>query len=427
VWSADNNLNWKVDIPGRGWACPIIANGKVLVATAVSEGDQNRESMHSFELHCIDLASGSTDWKQVAAHIKPPIGTHRDNTYASETPVTDGERIVVYFGMVGVYCYDFDGQLLWKNEDLGAYEMQNDWGTSSSPAMHDGMVFLQIDNEEDSFLVALDAADGAERWRVPREESSNWCSPVIWTNRARTELVTAGGKVRSYDPTSGEILWELNLGGGRLSASPAGTSDFLIVGAENRGGGRRGGRRRGGGGGGDGQNAQAQNADGQRSGGGQRGGGRRGGGGGGGGLFAVRAGAAGDVTPPEGTDQSDGVVWVNRGAGPGMASPLIYDGYVYLLARRGGIVSCFDASTGEEKYQERLPGAQEFWASPWAFDGKIFCPDASGATHVLAPGSEFKVLDSNELEGRFWASSAVADGAIVLRSEDALFCVAKAQ
>ena len=154
------------------------------------------------------------------ARANPAIPKHEDNTYASETPVTDGERIVVYFGMTGVYCYDFNGELLWS-KDLGAYPMDGDWGTSSSPAMHDGLVFIQVDNEEKSFLVALDAKTGDERWRLARDEKSNWGSPVVWKNSHRTELVTSGKVVRSYNPQNGEQLWELNIGGGRSCSSPS--------------------------------------------------------------------------------------------------------------------------------------------------------------------------------------------------------------
>lgn len=419
-WSAENHLKWKVDVPGEGWACPIVASGKVIVMTAVPDGEEGPDSVHRFEVYCFDLATGDELWKKVAKKGVPRIETHRSNTYASETPVTDGERIVCYFGMTGVFCYDFDGNLLWE-KDLGAFNVQGNWGTASSPAMYNGLVYFQIDNEDDSFLVALDAADGEERWRVPRDEASNWSSPIIWRNKERTELVTSGRTVRSYDPLSGDLLWELNVGGGRFSASPAGNEEILVVGGENRGGGG-GGRGAGRRGRGDDANQNVNRAQNDQV--GRRGGG----GGGGGGLFAVRAGANGDVSLADGETQNDGVAWVNRGAGPAMASPLIYDGYIYLAARRGGVLGCYSAETGEEVYRERLPGTQEIWASPIAYDGKIFCQDASGATHVLAAGPDFNLLHSNKLAGGlFWASPAIADGSIVIRSENAVYCVSDAQ
>jgi outer membrane protein assembly factor BamB len=219
--------------------------------------------------------------------------------------------------------------------------------------------------------VALDATSGEERWRVARDETSTWCSPIIWKNQQRSELVTGGKVIRSYDPKNGELLWQLTAGERASSASPAGNDDLLIVGARA--------------------------------------------------LFAVRPGAAGDITPAAGEKTSRGVIWSQERGGPQMASPLIHDGFVYICDRRGGMITCYEAATGREAYKERLPGEREFWASPWACDGKIFCLDDTGATHVLTPGGEFKLLATNQLEGRFWASSAVTDGSFLLRSTDSLY------
>jgi outer membrane protein assembly factor BamB len=383
TWNADTNIQWKVSVPGSGWSAPIVSGGKIIVTTAVSVGEQRQtseeneeaeEPVHRFEVHCFDLATGQPLWHRVATEGKPRFKKHRDNTFASETPVTDGQRIIVYFGMTGLFCYDFAGQLLW-HKDLGVYEMQGEWGTSASPAMHDGLVFIQNDSENESFLVALDATSGEERWRVAREEKSTWCSPIIWKNKQRTELVTGGKVIRSYNPQTGGLLWQLTAGERASSASPAGNEEMLVVGAR--------------------------------------------------GLFAVRAGAAGDITPATGETSSSGVLWSHDRGGPQMASPLIHDGFVYICDRRGGIVTCYDAATGKEAYKERLPGEREFWASPWACGDRIFCLDDSGATHVLAPGAEFKVLTTNQLEGRFWASSAVTDGSFLLRSTDSLYRISE--
>jgi outer membrane protein assembly factor BamB len=381
-WSADGSIKWKAAVPGRGWSAPIVANGKVIVTTAVAEVPGDNNSVHSFEVHCFDLKSGKPLWQSVAKKEKPRIPTHPDNTYASETPVTDGERIVAYFGMTGVFCYDFDGNLLWE-KDLGAYRMENDWGTSSSPALHNGLVFIQVDNEESSFMVALDVKTGDEKWRVARDEKTNWGAPMIWTNSQRTELVTSGDTIRSYKPETGEVLWELHVDGGRSCSTPAGYGDLLLVGREDRS---------------------------------DRGAGP-------GGLFAIKAGASGDITLGSDATSNEFVLWFNRKAAPAMASPILLDGFVYILGRRGGIVGCYNAETGEEVYRERLDGSREFWASPWAFDGKVFCQGESGATHVLASGAEFKPMRTNQLDGRFWASSAIGEDTVILRSTDMLYAV----
>ncbi|TWT78206.1 outer membrane biogenesis protein BamB [Posidoniimonas polymericola] len=384
-WSESQNIAWEVPLEGRAWATPLITGGKVLLANAVAEGESSgrrgERAPHKWELVCLDLASGEKLWSKVAKEGVPSVGTHRDNTYASETPVTDGEHVYVYFGMTGLYCYDLDGNLVWQ-KDLGSYKMQADWGTSSSPALHEGRLFVQVDSEDQSFLVALDAKTGEELWRKDRDEGSNWSTPIIWKNKQRTELVTGGGKFRSYDPASGELLWTLDVSGSRSSASPSATEDLLIVGAEDRS---------------------------------SRGGGR-------GGVFAVKPGGQGDISP-DADGKSDFLLWGTDETALGMSSPLIYDGVVYILARRGGIVNAFDASSGELLYRERARGASAFWASPWAAGGKIFLPNDRGGVHVLEPGSEYELVRTNEIPGRLWASTAVGDGSLILRYEDRVVCV----
>lgn len=429
-WAADKKVQWKVKVPGRGWSSPVVWGDKVFLTAAATDsparpgggagrpgggfggggfggrGAAPPNAVYRFEVYCLDRATGKTLWKQLALEGKPRVATHGSNTYASETPVTDGERVYAYFGMHGLFCYGLDGKLVWK-KDLGSFQMSMGWGTASSPVLDGERLFLQIDNEEKSFVVALDRKTGDEVWRGSREERSNYASPIIWKNKQRTELVTAGSqKVRSYDPATGKVLWELNPGGGRCQASPVADEERLYVGTGGFpvGMGGPGGRPGFGGGGGG------------------FGGGRMGGGGGT--LFAVKAGASGDVTPKRGESSSDGVVWAQPKAGPPAASPLVYQGYVYVLEQNGGQVSCFDAKTGKPAYQrERLAGACAFWASPWAYDGKVFCLDEGGTTHVLQAGPEFKVLGQNELEDRFWATPAVAGGSLILRGVEGVYCV----
>lgn len=374
VWSDSENVRWRAEVPGEGWACPIIVNGRVFIATAISDGEKSRESDTQWELRCYDADSGDELWTRVAKEGKPTIGTHRANTYASETPVTDGERVIVYFGMTGVYCYDMEGELQWQ-KDLGTYPLTNDWGTSSSPVLHDGMVFLQVDNEEDSFLVALDATSGEERWRQQRDEGTNWGSLVLWKNSVRTEVVANGKTVRSYDPATGDVLWSATTGANSASSTASASGDVLVVGGSSR-----------------------------RA---------------GGGLIAVKAGASGDLS----AEGAEGLLWRNSEDTPQWASPLVYDGCVYVCGGRGSIVSCLDAETGERLYRERLPDGGTFWASPFAFEGKVFCPADNGVTYVLKPGSEFELLGTNTLEGQFWSSAAMANGSVFIRSADALYCL----
>jgi len=390
-WSKTKNIRWSVAVPGEGWACPVVWDDKVFIATAVREvegkdtaplpnfrsGRVGTDSVYRWELHCLALDSGETLWRRVAFRGHPRIRTHPANTYASETPVTDGERVYVYFGMLGLYCYDLDGELVWS-KDFGGYLMDGDWGTGSSPILHEGSLYLQIDNEEDSFLVSVDPKTGNERWRVQRDESSSWSTPTIWKNRVRTELVTCGKSVRSYDPATGELFWSMNMQGGRASASPVGNVDTLFLGNEAR-----------------------------RDGGGT--------------LFAIKAGASGEISPA-----GDFVLWKQPDAAPEFASPLLYEGNLYVFGRHRGSVGCFDPKTGERlEGISRLSGARSFWSSPWAHEGKIFCVDEAGTTFVISAGAEVGHLATYALNEEVRSSPALTNGAIILRAKNNIYCIAE--
>ena len=190
-WSPENNLAWKYDLQGRGWSSPIVWGNKVFFTNAVLEDPsilpparegtrlENPDSVvYNFEVVCLDINTGEELWKKIAYHGLPTYKTHRDNNYAPETMVCDGEHVYAYFGMTGVYCYDMEGNPVWE-ADLGTYPMQAGWGTATSPLLYNGILYLQIDNEEYSFLAALDAKTGVEKWRVDRDEKSNWGTPMI--------------------------------------------------------------------------------------------------------------------------------------------------------------------------------------------------------------------------------------------------------
>ncbi len=446
-WSVDKNIRWKVAVPGTGWSSPVVWGNKVILTTAVTEnqtkpmpfnfgggrprgergggdrpagnrppreqppaddanpagekeegeppadkgprrrggggggfGGQAPDAVYRFEVYCFDRDTGAVLWQRLAAEQKPAIPTHSTNTYASETPVTDGERVYAYFGMTGLFCFDLDGNPIWS-KDLGAYPMFLGWGTGSSPVLAGGHLILQCDNDKSSFLVALDTKTGEEKWRVSREDKSGWSTPCVWHNKVRTELVVAAPqRVVSYDPTDGTVLWELDGFKGRCSATPVGDDERVYLG----------------------------------TGGGMAGSGP---------LVAVRAGAAGKFEIAPGREQPEQIAWKLPRGGPPMASPLVYQGYLYILEERGGLLSCYNATDGTRAYQQRVPGAKGFTASPWANDGKIFCLDAGGQTFVLKAGPEFEVLGENKLDEMCWATPAVADGTVFLRSTDHLWCI----
>jgi outer membrane protein assembly factor BamB len=259
--------------------------------------------------------------------------------------------------------------------------MQNGWGTGSSPALDGDRLFVQCDNEKQSYLAAYDKLTGDEKWRVNRDAKSSWGTPFIWHAKGRTEVVACGGgRVTSYDAATGKTLWELDGLSGNSNATPVADEDLLYIGS----------------GGPFGDSP----------------------------LYAIRAGAAGDISPKEGEASSSGVAWSRKRSGPSMASPLLYQGRLYILEQRGGMISCYDAKTGEPVYsKKRIPDATGFTSSPWASDGKIFCLDQDGQTTVLKAGPEFEVIAQNTIGEMCWSSPAFAAGTLLLRGVDHLFCI----
>lgn len=397
-WNDSLNVKWTHDIVGESWSSPIVYGEKIFYSTSelikkapsvVSENDSESNTppdnnalkdVYSWKITCVDLNTGNELWSKVAFEGNPRIKKHAGSTYACETPVTDGKRIYVYFGMVGVYCYNLNGNLLWE-KDLDAYETQNGWGTGSSPVVHDEMLYIQADNDENSFLIALNVKTGEEKWKVERDEKTTYGTPAIWKNTVRTELVTLGKKARSYNLVSGELIWELKVSEENSIPSPVFDDDYIYFG-----------------------NAGRRDP---------------------GVMFAVKAGAKGDITPAEGETKSEGVVWSNTEAGMANPSPLLHNGLIYVLASRGGEISCLDAASGDLIYKEKIDKVGACWASPWINNDRIYFYDEKGVTSVVKTGKEFELLSQNTLEDKFWASVAITQDAYIFKGVGKLYCVGK--
>jgi outer membrane protein assembly factor BamB len=347
-------------------------------------------AVYRWEIHCLDRNTGKTLWSHVALERKPTVAALMGNTYASETPISDGERVYAYFGMHGLYCYDLAGKQLWSKDskELGTYKMFGGWGTGSSPALDGDRLFILCDNEDKSFLAAFDKKSGKELWRKERDERSNWSTPFVWRNKVRTEIIATGGKsVVSYDPSNGKVLWEIkeaSVGGpnqppSSTNATPVGSEELLYVGRGNPFG---------------------------RS-----------------PLWAVKAGASGDISLKAGEMSNAGIAWSNPKAGPAMASPLLYKDRLYVLPQWGNILACYDAKTGKEITKLRLDGAKGFTSSPWVQNGKVCCLDETGQGFVLQTDPELKVVTKNAIKDMFWSTPAVAADALYLRGADELYCV----
>ncbi len=393
AWSATENVAWTVEIPGRGWSSPIVWGERIFVTSAVSEADTetpkkglylggNRDKAsdktHRWMVYCVDFNTGKILWEQVAHKGVPRHPLHIKNTYASETPVTDGQRIYAYFGNVGLFCYDLDGKPLWSRE-FASLKTSNNWGTAASPVLYEDKLFIQNDNDEQSFLVALNKKTGEQIWRVERDEKSNWATPYIWKNQQRTELVTAArGKIRSYN-LDGQLLWELGGMSSIVIPTPLAEHGLLYV-------------------------TSGYVGDKKRP------------------LFAIRPDAQGDITLSEDKTSNQYVAWCQKQGGPYNPSPIVYGDYLYVLYDRG-FLSCYDARTGNEVYsrQQIAAGATAFTASPWANDGKLFCLSEDGDTFVIQAGPEFKVLGRNALNEMCMATPAAVRGSLILRTLTKLY------
>lgn len=393
TWSTTENVAWVIDIPGRAWSSPIVWGDKVFITSAVGgtdaeipkkglylggNRDKPSDKMHQWMVYCIDLDDGRIIWEKCAHQGIPKNPVHLKNTYASETPVTDGQRVYAYFGSVGLFCYDFDGNQLWS-KGFDSFKMRYNWGTAASPVLYKDRLYIVNDNEEQSFLVALDKNTGEQIWRIDRDEKSNWATPYIWENKQSTELITSGaGRIRSYN-LDGGLLWELGGMSSITIPTPFAGHDLLYV-------------------------TSGYVGDQKRP------------------LFAIRPGAAGDITLSNDQNSNQYIAWCQKQGGPYNPSPIVYGDYLYVLYDRG-MLSCYDAKTGDEIYSRKkmADGANAFTASPWANDGRIFCLSEDGETFVIQAGAEFKVLASNKLDEMCMATPAAVRGSLIMRTISKLY------
>jgi outer membrane protein assembly factor BamB len=395
-WGADLNVAWKSEIPGRGWSSPIVWGDRIFLTSVVAHGEVEAPKKglyfggerplppaeHRWLVHAVDWETGKLLWQREAHRGVPPSPRHLKNSFASETPVTDGERLYAYFGNLGVFCYDFSGKLLWTQR-FDANPMRYGWGTAASPVLHQGRLYIVNDNDRQSFLIALDARTGKILWRVERQERSNWATPYVWSNERRTEIVTPGsGGIRSYD-LDGKLLWQLGPMSSIAIPTPFSAFGLLYV-------------------------ASGYVGDDVRP------------------VYAIRPGGAGDLTLAKDQENSDFIAWSLRQGGPYNPSPLVYGDHYYTLYDRG-FLTCHDARTGKEVYGKVRIDAEAgaFTSSPWAYGGKIFAQSEDGDTYVIQAGAEYKLLGKNSLNEFSMATPAIARDSLILRTMSNLFRIAQ--
>jgi len=391
-WSEEKNIRWKIEIPGKGNSSPIVWGDRIYLTTAIAtdkavappaaqeSGNSRRRgiaptNVQKFVLLALSRRDGKIIWQQTAIEALPHEGTHPDGTWASNSPITDGEHIFADFGSRGIYGYDMSGKLLWK-KDLGDMTTRNGFGEGSSPALHGNTLVVNWDHEGGSFMVALDKRTGKELWRVNRDEPTTWATPLVVMHAGRPQvIVNATNRVRSYDLANGNLIWECS--GTTLNAipSPVAAEGMVYVTAGFRGSA----------------------------------------------LYAIRlADAKGDLS------NSAAMVWKHGQDTPYVPSPLLYDGKLYFLKVNTGILSCFNAKTGEPHYsRQRLEGIANIYASPVGAADRVYLVGRDGTTIVIENNSSFEVLATNKLDDGIDASPALVDNEIYLRGKKFLYCIAE--
>ena len=393
TWSDTENVLWKTPLPGMAWASPVVWESRIFLTNVVSEGavepvkkglyfGGNRPDIspdpHRWIAHGIDFASGEIVWETQLHRGRPAVPRHLKNSYASETPATDGERVYAHFGYLGTWCLDLDGKVLWKRE-WEPRKIRNDWGTAASPVVHGGRLYLVSDTDARSALTCLDKETGRTIWEVDRDEGSNWSTPYVWENELRTEIVTTGtGKVRSYD-LDGKLLWELGGMSSIVIPGPFSGHGMLYI-------------------------SSGYVGDQKRP------------------VFALKPGASGDISLADGETTNEFVAWFQPQAAPYNPSPLLYKGLYYTLYDRG-FLTCHDARTGEEVYgKQRLDrDSKAFTSSPWAYNDRIFCLSEDGDCFVVEHGPDYRLVRKNSIGELCMATPAIAQGSLVLRGAQNLY------
>jgi len=371
-WTIDQNVVWKKVIDGLGWSSPIVLGDRIYLTTSVADGEELGPEQ-SLRTLCLDAESGAVQWdievfrqtKSTAARDK----VHKKNSHASATPITDGKHLYVHFGVHGTACLNLDGTVVWKNQELKYAPVH---GNGGSPVLAGGLLVLSCDGGDVEFIVAMDQATGKIRWKTDRtakhlKKKFAFGTPLLISVNGKTQIVSQGaGAVYGYRPKDGVMIWKVDYADGySVVPRPVFSHGLLYVSSGFN---------------------QAK-------------------------IFAIDPTGLGDITKSH-------VRWIMTKGAPHTPSPLVVGDELYIVSDRG-ILTCLDAVSGEEHYQQRLGG--NYSSSPLFADGKIYVQAEGGEAIVVRPGKEYEELSRNELEARTFASYAVYGSSLLIRSEKHLY------
>ena len=327
---------------------------------------------YEFVILALDRATGKTVWQKTARKLTPHEGRHQTNTFASASPITDGEHLYVGFGSRGFYCYDLQGNLKWE-KDLGDMRTRMGFGEGSSPALAGRLLIINWDHEDQSFIVALDKKTGAEVWRKSRDEISSWSTPLIVEHNGRQQaIIPASKRTRSYDVETGELLWEAAGLTGNVIPMPVVGHGMVYVMSGFRGFS----------------------------------------------IQAIKLSSRGDVS------ETDNIVWSVRKSAPYVPSPVLSGDRLYMSKSNDAFLSCLNALTGEVIYQDQpLPGVRSIYASPLAANGHLYIVGREGTVMVVKDAPQFEVVSTNKLDDRIDASPVMLGKELFLRGHQHLYCI----
>ena len=403
-WDENKNIKWKVKISGESTATPIVWGDQIFLISAVktdreielppaAEGIKPRyniqqpKNYYQFIVMCVDRETGEMRWQHVAKEEVPHEGHHPDGSFASASPTTDGKQLYVSFGSRGIYCYDLEGHQKWSR-DFGRMTIFNRFGEGASPVVKGDSVIVNWDHQVGSFVTCLDTATGETRWKVDRDETTTWATPLLVDYQGRTQVIVHGSKrVRSYDLKTGELIWAC--GGQGPSAIPCPVSDGSLIFA---------------------MTGFIVNS-----------------------LYAIPLASSGDIT-----QDKEKIAWKRNQGTPYVPSPLLFGELLYFTGSNKGILSCLHAKTGEPLIErQRLQGIENIYASPVAAGDRVYFTSREGNTVVIKHGAVEQaenteaektpgkpvIIATNKLDDRFDASAAIVDDEIILRGREYLYCI----
>lgn len=397
-WDAatSQNVRWKIPIPGLSHASPVVWGDKVFVVTAVTSGTKEEtrfglygdvapvkdDPQHAWKIYAIDKKDGKILWERTAYEGVPKVKRHPKSSHAAATPATDGKYLIVNFGSEGLYAYDFNGKQIWK-QDLGVldagwfYDVDYQWEYGSSPIIYKNLVIVQADIQKNSFIAAYDLKTGKEVWKTSREEIPSWGSPTVYEGKGRAELITVGPKaIRGYDPMTGKEFWQLGPMSEITTPTPFVANDLIYVTSGYR---------------------PVQP------------------------IYAIRPGGNGDLTLKDGKESSEFIAWSKQRGGPYMPTPIVYGDLLYTCSNNG-VLTAYNAKTGDSVYQERLGGTGgAFTASPVASEGKIYLASEDGDVFVVKAGPKYELLAKNPVGEVMMATPAISDGLVIVRTVSHLY------